>query len=147
MLSIPENRQIQDLIAISTIIILYQLIPFIRSDGYWIISDLTDTLNLLPSSSKKIREFLKNPFKFKVQNRKDWLILLYGLSNQISNKNNISKHNADRLSERQTEIVNLVKKGLTNKEIAEQLFISENTVKYHLKSIYTLLGIDSRNSL
>ncbi|WP_314244175.1 LuxR C-terminal-related transcriptional regulator [Empedobacter tilapiae] len=69
------------------------------------------------------------------------------LSNQISNKNNISKHNADRLSERQTEIVNLVKKGLTNKEIAEQLFISENTVKYHLKSIYTLLGIDSRNSL
>ncbi|TGN22214.1 hypothetical protein [Empedobacter tilapiae] len=77
------NHQIQDVIAISTIIILYQLIPFIRSDGYWIISDLTDTPNLLPSSSKKVKEFLKNPFKFKVQNRKDWLILLYGLFNQI----------------------------------------------------------------
>ncbi|MDM1073737.1 response regulator transcription factor [Empedobacter brevis] len=52
-----------------------------------------------------------------------------------------------QLSDRQLEIIDLVKKGLTNKEIATQLYISENTVKYHLKIIYNTLGIDSRNSL
>lgn len=48
------------------------------------------------------------------------------------------------LTERQVEIINLVKKGKTNKEIGSQLFISENTVKYHLKIIYNTLGIESR---
>ncbi len=52
-----------------------------------------------------------------------------------------------QLSDRQLEIIDLVKKGLTNKEIATRLYISENTVKYHLKIIYNTLGIDSRNSL
>ncbi|STD54135.1 helix-turn-helix domain-containing protein [Empedobacter falsenii] len=37
------------------------------------------------------------------------------------------------LTERQLEIIELVKQGKTNKEIGEELFISENTVKYHLK--------------
>lgn len=53
----------------------------------------------------------------------------------------------ENLSERQLEIIDLVKKGKTNREIGEELFISENTVKYHLKNIYTILGIESRNAL
>jgi len=51
------------------------------------------------------------------------------------------------LTERQLEIIELVKKGKTNKEIGEELFISENTVKYHLKIIYKALGIDNRLGL
>lgn len=51
------------------------------------------------------------------------------------------------LTERQTDIINLVKQGKTNKEIGEKLFISENTVKYHLKTIYKVLGIDNRLEL
>lgn len=47
-------------------------------------------------------------------------------------------------SERQIDIINLVKQGKTNKEIAAELFISENTVKYHLKIIYNNLGIEKR---
>lgn len=48
------------------------------------------------------------------------------------------------LTPRQIEIIKLVKEGKTNKEIGDQLFISENTVKYHLKGIYNVLGIASR---
>jgi DNA-binding CsgD family transcriptional regulator len=48
------------------------------------------------------------------------------------------------LTHRQLEIVCLVNRGLTNKEIGQQLFISENTVKYHLKLIYSSLGIENR---
>lgn len=51
------------------------------------------------------------------------------------------------LTERQLEIIELVKQGKTNKEIGEELFISENTVKYHLKIIYKSLGIDNRLGL
>ncbi|MDR0195818.1 MAG: helix-turn-helix transcriptional regulator [Myroides sp.] len=52
-----------------------------------------------------------------------------------------------RLSERQKQIVNLVQKGKTNKEIGETLFISENTVKYHLKIIYEILQIKGKADL
>lgn len=51
------------------------------------------------------------------------------------------------LSERQKQIIHLVEQGKTNKEIGALLFISENTVKYHLKIIYNTLGITNRNSL
>ncbi|WP_430612932.1 response regulator transcription factor [Flavobacterium sp. JP2137] len=51
------------------------------------------------------------------------------------------------LTERQLEIVHLVKQGKTNKEIGNLLYISENTVKYHLKIIYEVLQISNRNEL
>lgn len=80
---LTDNHQIQDIIAISTMIILYQLIPFIRTDGYWIISDLTDIPNLLPNSTQKINQLFKNPLKINLKNKKDWFILVYGIFNQI----------------------------------------------------------------
>lgn len=52
-----------------------------------------------------------------------------------------------KLSKRQKSIIDLVKKGKTNKEIAQRLNISENTVKYHLKTIYVLLGIKNRREI
>lgn len=51
------------------------------------------------------------------------------------------------LTERQVEIIDLIKLGKTNKEIASILFISENTVKYHLKIIYEILDIENRKAL
>ncbi|MDM1347241.1 helix-turn-helix transcriptional regulator [Myroides marinus] len=44
-------------------------------------------------------------------------------------------------------MVDLVQKGKTNKEIGETLFISENTVKYHLKIIYEILQIKGKADL
>ncbi|SFJ34088.1 LuxR C-terminal-related transcriptional regulator [Myroides guanonis] len=50
-------------------------------------------------------------------------------------------------TDRQLEIITLVKQGKTNKEIGSDLFISENTVKYHLKIIYETLKISRRSEL
>lgn len=50
-------------------------------------------------------------------------------------------------TERQLQIIELLKKGKSNKEIAAALFISDNTVKYHLKIIYNVLNIKHRNEL
>ncbi len=51
---------------------------------------------------------------------------------------------AERLSEREREILNAAANGLKNKEIADLLFISVNTVLYHTKNIYGKLGVNKR---
>ena len=66
------------------------------------------------------------------------------LSQKLNDKNDFKKYN---LKERQLEVVDLLRKGKSNKQIAEELFISENTVKYHLKAIYDILQIDNRLQL
>lgn len=48
------------------------------------------------------------------------------------------------LTSRQEEVLNLVRKGLTNAEICRTLNISENTVKVHLANIYKILEVTNR---
>jgi LuxR family maltose regulon positive regulatory protein len=53
----------------------------------------------------------------------------------------------DGLTLREYEIARLVTEGRSNREVADLLFLSENTVKYYLKSIFRKLGIASRRNL
>lgn len=48
------------------------------------------------------------------------------------------------LTNREKQVLSLVLMGLTNREIAEKLFVSENTVKSHLHTAYRKLGVHSR---
>lgn len=48
------------------------------------------------------------------------------------------------LSAKQTRVLTLLARGASNQEIARSLYISENTVKYHLKGIYSTLGVTDR---
>lgn len=51
---------------------------------------------------------------------------------------------AEPLTARETEVLELLSQGLSNKLIARQLSISEHTVKFHVSSIYTKLNASSR---
>ena len=51
---------------------------------------------------------------------------------------------APRLTERELEVLRLVARGLNNRDIAKQLFISENTVKNHIRNILEKLQLHSR---
>lgn len=51
------------------------------------------------------------------------------------------------LTTRELEVLQLVARGLPNKEISERLFISEHTVKSHLKNILSKLHLDNRVQL
>jgi NarL family two-component system response regulator LiaR len=48
------------------------------------------------------------------------------------------------LTERELTIVELVGRGLSNKEIARQLWVGEPTVKFHLVNVYRKLGVANR---
>lgn len=51
------------------------------------------------------------------------------------------------LSPRETEIVELVARGCSTRQIAARLFISENTIQDHLKHIFEKVGVHSRRAL
>ena len=50
----------------------------------------------------------------------------------------------ERLSDREHEILRLIAKGSTNREIADALFITEGTVKNHVTNILSKLGVRDR---
>ena len=51
------------------------------------------------------------------------------------------------LTDREHDVVTLVAKGLTNREVAAELYVSTKTVEYHLGNIFGKLGVTSRRQL
>lgn len=67
--------------------------------------------------------------------------------NILQGINALGVDKSSALSSREKEIVNLIGKGLRNKEIAHQLNISETTVKTHLNRIFHKLNLKARSEL
>ncbi|MCT4663258.1 MAG: response regulator transcription factor [Tissierellales bacterium] len=66
------------------------------------------------------------------------------VNNNIENINDIALEN---FSQRELEIAKKLSKGLTNKQIAKELFISEGTVKNYISTIYSKLGTNDRTKV
>jgi len=57
------------------------------------------------------------------------------------NENNLKQLG---ISKREHEVLELIAKGLSNQEIAEKLFVSQNTVKTHLSNLFVKLDVNRR---
>jgi len=67
-------------------------------------------------------------------------------SGNVAARQGLREHGAV-LSNREREIVGLIAQGFKNKDMAERLFISEQTVKNHLHNIFDKLGVSDRLEL
>jgi DNA-binding NarL/FixJ family response regulator len=59
----------------------------------------------------------------------------------------LSAHDPFKLTAREEEILELLGAGHSNKKIAELLFISHDTVRWHMRTIYRKLGVHDRSSV
>ena len=51
------------------------------------------------------------------------------------------------MTDRETEVAHLIEQGMTNAEIAAELFITPKAVEYHLGNIYAKFGVRGRHQL
>lgn len=68
------------------------------------------------------------------------------LIEEMHNKNDVQKP-IDSLTERETEVLSLIARGLSNSELARELVISENTVRNHINHILSKLHLENRTQL
>jgi ATP/maltotriose-dependent transcriptional regulator MalT len=79
-------------------------------------------------------------------------ILLLARDRQLAARHGIELKDAkkplftpgEHLTRREREVLRLVADGMSNKEVANKLFISDVTVKLHLRHIYEKLGVRNR---
>ena len=63
---------------------------------------------------------------------------------RLAKEHSVSKAEGDGLTEREHEVLDMVASGATNREIGAGLYISENTVNYHIKNILSKLHLKNR---
>jgi DNA-binding NarL/FixJ family response regulator len=70
---------------------------------------------------------------------------LFDVCRQLLRHQELLQARKPTLTGRELEVLQLVARGMTSKEIGHDLFISENTVKNHIRNILDKLGLHSRN--
>ncbi|PIB28277.1 hypothetical protein BFP75_06120 [Maribacter sp. 4G9] len=75
------------------------------------------------------------------------VIGLFAFILKMRNKESQSSFNEDDLSKQERNIRYLILEGKSNKEIANELFISLSTVKSHISNIYSKLRVSDRREL
>ncbi len=75
------------------------------------------------------------------------VVVTWTLVHQPKAPQRLPSHPDCGLSDRETEVLHLVQRGLSNKGIGEELHISPNTVKTHLRAIFEKTGVRSRFEL
>ena len=62
----------------------------------------------------------------------------------LDTKPSVNRRNHDFLSRREKQVLHLLLEGLTYSEMADELCLSINTIKFHLKNLYGKLGVENR---
>ncbi len=97
-----------------------------------------------------LRKNKKLELEYQNSELQKYILQINKLEDLVSNNANISqKLNSIKikdyeLSKRETEVLELITNGFSNDEISEKMYISKNTVKTHIKNIYSKLDVKNR---
>lgn len=101
--------------------------------------NITIIINISADGSQKSNELL-NHYLHPILSEQHTTIFVPENINQVLRKK-------FDLSERESQVLDGMIRGLQNNEIADNLFISVSTVKYHSKKIFEKLSISNRNQI
>ena len=102
---------------------------------------------VMPKPSEKVLEHIRESLS-QVQELQQQVSLLLKETQEHQEEKKADKefrYPTFPLTKREMEVLTLIKKGLTNKQIGEQLFIAERTVKFHVTSILSKLNAETRS--
>jgi len=125
-LSLPNHADRGGVKVLEEILKISPKLPAIVVTGYATVDLAIETLVTLDAA---------NFFKKETFNRRQFVQVV---------KNEAKSGAIHSLSEREWEVLQLMSQGLTNKQIAELLTVSVNTVKKHVQSIFTKLNVSTR---
>ena len=120
-------------------------------------SDVENNFNTIKNiGARRVLEFTNNEINKNKVNIAESMGLLYSGFSVSGEKHYIKplikiamtakNTKEDGLTERETEVLGLIGKGMTNKEIAKKLFLSEKTVKNHLNNIFKKIDVADRTN-
>lgn len=124
------------------------------SEEYFIpfsyISSFSDTATVSKARDTSPTGYLVKPFRARdiiIQIELGMDISQRGKKANIPAIDTINKLATDAISEREYDVIKELCKGKSNLEIAENLFVSMNTIKTHLKNIFSKMEVKSRAEL
>ncbi len=152
----PDHRRFQSV----SVLDLYQLLPGSNCGNCGFSACMAFAAHLsigeaspsdCPGFVKPIREIAVYP----IFDKNEALVSTVSIEVELSQKNNVTKQTKipvrisstgvrAELTQREREVLCLIAGGITNKNIAEKLFISHHTVKSHVVHIFNKLGVNDR---
>jgi DNA-binding NarL/FixJ family response regulator len=106
-----------------------------RIDG--LVKDLQEANSLLKENNTKAFDLIKQSME-QAQELQQQLSIISAETKERKHEKNNHKHfqyPTSPLTGRELEVLTYIRKGLSNKQIAEQLFLAERTIKFHITSI------------
>ena len=99
---------------------------------------------LKDSDNKVLNEAIRSAANGKSYIQPNMARILVDEISRPRSKNNTTNTALALLTDREVEVLKLLSKGMLNKEIATELYISEKTVKNHVSSIFRKLEVSDR---
>lgn len=115
-------------VSATTLVIIVSLVTFFTMRGKRKEAELALQEHQLDALQKRYADLLQGPANFELS----------------VNLEQLNKKLLSPLSEREFEAFELSLAGATNQEIADKLYLSQNTVKFHLRNVYSKLGVRNR---
>ena len=112
---------------------------------YFFLTSFSDRDTILEAKQSKPGNYVIKPFSPEEIVVAIELSLMHSKSEEKSNFFKVAR--AFNLSAREAEILELLINRLSNQEISEKLFLSLNTIKYHIRHIYSKVGASTRQEL